>query len=473
MAYGFHNLKISGYNVHKIETCEVVAEMGTHSRLTLTAILEEESKDNALHYTGAEKEVEVYVEEDGENKICLFYGVVTQVKIIFKADVYWLELEAKSSTYLMDITKHSRSFQDITMGYHEVIKSIMQQYPHSDCIIKIPNEPIGELLVQYEETDWSFIKRIASIFNAPLFPAVEVPGIKFFVGIEDIPIKAFNIKKINARKNLDRYYRINANMHETLSETWYTFYDIKAEEIAYLMHYIEMNGHKFYIQSLNSRLEGSLLVNTYVFQMKAGLKEQQIFPMDLVGVAIRGKILVPEGDLVKVHLDIDNQQNIGTAYWFPYSTMSASNDGSGWYCMPEIGDTVRVYFPTKYTRDAVALSSVSIYETPGIGPDRMSNPDVKYLGTVHNKEMKLAPEGIRLACNGSMAVLNINEAGSISLYGNNNVHIIAQEKLDMKVKTQLEMTAIKSIELACDKGGKVLLDEVGNMIVRGTEIKID
>ncbi len=473
MAYSFQNLKISCYEINKIEACEVTAQMGEHSQLSLKAILKEETKDDPVHQTGDVQEVEVYVEEENGKKISLFHGVVTKVKVIFKAEVYWLELEAKSSTYLMDITKHCRSFQDLNMGYHEVIKSIMQDYPHSDCIIKIPNEPIGELLVQYEETDWAFIKRIASSFNAPLFPAVEVPGIRFFVGAEDIPIENFNIKRIDARKNLDSYYRIKANTMQPISETWYTFYDIQAEEIAYLMHHIEINGHKFYIQSLSSKLEDSLLVNHYAFQVKSGLKAQEIFPMELVGVAIGGKILVPEADKVKIHLDIDEKQDVGTAYWFPYSTMSASNDGSGWYCMPEVGDTVRVYFPTKYTKDAVALSSVSIYDAPSSAPDRMSNPDVKYLGTVHDKEMKLAPEGIRLACNGSVAVLNISDTGSISLYGNNSVNITAQEKLDVKVKTDLQLTAIKSIELACDKGGKVLLDEAGNMIIQGTEVKID
>lgn len=472
MAYSFQNLRISGYEVNKIEACEVIAQAGEHSQLSLKAILKQETKDNPIHETGDTQEVEVYVEEKGK-KIVLFHGIVTQVKVVFKAEVYWLELEAKSGTYLMDITKHSRSFQNLQMGYHEVIKLIMANYPHSDCIIKIPNEPIGELLVQYEETDWEFIKRIASSFNAPLFPAVEVPGIRFFVGAEDIQIENFKIQRIDARKNLDHYYRIKANIDSPVSETWYTFYDIRAEEIAYLMHHIEMNGHKFYIQALRSRLEGGLLINDYTFQVKSGLKEQEIFPMQLVGVAIEGKILVPQGDKVKVHLDIDQQQDTGTAYWFPYSTMSASNDGSGWYCMPEVGDTVRVYFPTKYTKDAVALSAVSIYEVPSSGKDRMSNPDVKYLGTVHDKEMKLAPEGIRIACNGSVAVLSIGQQGKVSLYGNKSVNVTAEEKLDIKSKLDLQLTAIKSIELACDKGGKVLLDEGGNMIIQGTEVKVD
>lgn len=52
--------------------------------------------------------------------------------------------------------------------------------------------------------------------------------------------------------------------------------------------------------------------------------------------------------------------------------MSASQDGSGWYYMSEIGDTVRVYFPTKHTKDAIALSAVSNYEAPSIIVNSMS-----------------------------------------------------------------------------------------------------
>ena len=48
---------------------------------------------------------------------------------------------------------------------------------------------------------------------------------------------------------------------------------------------------------------------------------------------------------------------IGGARWFPYATVYSSGDGTGWYCMPEIGDKIRLYFPTEKEQDAYVISA--------------------------------------------------------------------------------------------------------------------
>lgn len=82
--------------------------------------------------------------------------------------------------------------------------------------------------------------------------------------------------------------------------------------------------------------------------------------MHIIGVALNGKVLEISGTKIKIHLDIDNGGK--DVYWFPFSTLSASPDGSGWYYMPEKGDNVRIYFPSKHTRDVIAVSAVSSYD---------------------------------------------------------------------------------------------------------------
>ena len=66
-------------------------------------------------------------------------------------------------------------------------------------------------------------------------------------------------------------------------------------------------------------------------------------------------------------MDIDGPCGGKDAYWFPYATMSAALDGSGWYYMPEAGDRVRVEFPDKYAQDALVINSASVYDAPSGG----------------------------------------------------------------------------------------------------------
>ena len=84
--------------------------------------------------------------------------------------------------------------------------------------------------------------------------------------------------------------------------------------------------------------------------------------MHLTGAALEGTVLEVSGIRIRIHLKIDDGTDSEDVYWFPFSTLSASQDGSGWYYMPEPGDQVRVYFPTKHTKDAVAISAVSAYD---------------------------------------------------------------------------------------------------------------
>ncbi|WP_180361824.1 hypothetical protein [Paenibacillus sp. BGI2013] len=78
----------------------------------------------------------------------------------------------------------------------------------------------------------------------------------------------------------------------------------------------------------------------------------------LVGASISLHIMGVVRDEVKVQLDCDQEWSLATANLFPYSTMYASDDQTGWYCMPEQGDSIRLYFPNAREAGGIALSSV-------------------------------------------------------------------------------------------------------------------
>ena len=63
-------------------------------------------------------------------------------------------------------------------------------------------------------------------------------------------------------------------------------------------------------------------------------------------------------DVVQISLKADAKG--GSGKWFPFSTVYSSPDGSGWYCMPEPGDEIRLYFPTEQEKHAYVISSVHL-----------------------------------------------------------------------------------------------------------------
>ena len=75
------------------------------------------------------------------------------------------------------------------------------------------------------------------------------------------------------------------------------------------------------------------------------LIEKKKYNEHIDGISWKGEVLERIQDRVKVHLEIDDYQDPGTAWEFPYSTLYTAEGHSGFYVMPEKGDTVYINFP--------------------------------------------------------------------------------------------------------------------------------
>ena len=209
------------------------------------------------------------------------------------------------------------------------------------------------------------------------------------------------------------------------------------------------------------------MTGIYGIQPVGGLLVLKKWPMHLIGVALSGTVAGVSGDQVQVMLDIDREKGGTADWWMPYSTLSASPDGSGWYCMPEIGDRVRVYFPSKKEEEAVALSAVSGYK----GAERMNSPNARYLKTRSGQELSLVPGHLKLSCGGASS-LSIGEDGSISVSAASQVQVCAKGDVTIQAGEELVLQAGKSLKMSGTDGGTVLLEP---QIIRlqGSQVTLD
>ncbi|WP_252238059.1 hypothetical protein [Clostridium sp. VAP51] len=68
----------------------------------------------------------------------------------------------------MDLEKKSRSFQGEYLTYTEIFNTINKIH-NAQMIDYVTNsKTIDNMIVQYNETDWEFLKRLASHFNTVL-----------------------------------------------------------------------------------------------------------------------------------------------------------------------------------------------------------------------------------------------------------------------------------------------------------------
>lgn len=471
-AINYQKLRVKGYDLEYIKELKINSIVNEHAVLNFTGILKNELKDEDIYKTTENKMVEVFYDED--TKKTIFYGVVTNVEIAVNEDVYLLKVEAKSMSYLMDIKIKSRTFQDKSMAIQNIVDYIMKDYSNYNYEFNINDEPSGELLVQYEETDWEFIKRIASKYNAGLFSNMDKNNINFKFGLySKEESEKCSILQNEMYKSLDEYDYMKQNFLQDANETDYLTCNIKTYDVLNIGKCINLMGQNFYIYEGEYEIVDSILVNRYKLRVENGIRQKRNYNTKIVGTSINGKIINVKNDVVQIHFDIDDKYSgKSDVYWFRFSTISASTDGSGWYYMPEVNDAVMAYFPTKDEDECFAISAVSKYKQ-GLGEaqDRMGDPDNKYLRTPSDKEVRLTNDGVYILCNSGQGQIEFTNDGNLNISSANDINIVAEENINMNAKNDFKITAENEITIGSNKGGIYNINESGEVTQSGAQLK--
>lgn len=458
----YRQLKISTFNLTYIKSLKVTASINNHSILELIGILPEDRKDDDIH-TSYNTPIEIYTETNGEKKT-IYIGIVTEIKVKKGAEYYELHIKAQSYTYLMDIRKKSRSFQNINMNIEELITTITKPYYRSYFISNIGDEAINRLWVQSNETDWEFLKRVASYYNAGLFANNTLEGVHYSVDTPEFENKSLEINEYVAVKSIEEYECMKENDVPDLNEIDYISYKVKSYELLDLGDNIYFKNQLFYVSELIYEIKDSdsILENTYVLQSKNGQKQKRLYGDNLSGISLKGTVLEVTGNQIKVKLDIDQEQDSNEAYWFTYSTLAASADGSGWYFMPEVNDRVRVYFPTNDEEDAFAISCIQQIN---------GDPAVKYISTIYGNKVIFSGDSVTITADNNATIV-LGKGGSISISGG-SISLNASEAINIRAEDSVIISGKSNVEISCDKGGKTILDSGGNIELKGTKVKIN
>ena len=78
-------------------------------------------------------------------------------------------IRTPSATYEMDKIKNFRSFQNMGLTYREIVGKFEEKYPKLTFFTgKELDQTLKKIYIQYNETDWDFLGRMARDLNIPL-----------------------------------------------------------------------------------------------------------------------------------------------------------------------------------------------------------------------------------------------------------------------------------------------------------------
>ena len=391
--------------------------LNEHVRLSLKILMDEMKIAEAVEALGENSCIIVtQMHRQNKREQAIFKGKPLKVSMCEEAGHYYLLLECVSYAYDWDLEKKSQSFCDLDLTYKNVIEKVLKPYPKKDFQDQITNNAkIPDFLLQYEETDWTFLRRLATHFETFL---LEDPTETFGRIYFGLPKLQYGMKleqdEFIIQKDLEKYYFFNAleayYPQETI--TWH----IQTPKRLYLGEEILLNKVKTQVTSVTLETIQDELIFSYVLSRLKGVRVPYQMHPDIYGMSIPAVVKERKGNCVRVHFDIDPVYEARpNLKYFTYAIESSS-----FYCMPEEGSKVHIYFPSHDEREAIAVHAIRTATGASKYNSRAQNPDNKSFSNTTGSEMKMTPSDISFAADeGKKICITLDQSGNINLVGKN------------------------------------------------------
>ena len=443
-------------------------------------------------------------------------GVINELQINeTTAGALTVEITAISKSLLLDRIPRYRSFQDPTLTYSAIAEEINGNYGTNDGKIVNVGEDmqiVPRMTIQYNETDWEYLKRIASYTGQPVMAYSD----KVFVGFfKNMPAQTPNLKYSQFGKRIREertYFKIigtevypvatpiklktrNRESGEEVENDYYVLENkIYNEGNMLKCEYILGKQTDYFVDSIphekirgavieartihiartdesksehgrtdgsSDNLEGRTMgikpVNIYVAeeQEKNSNRSQEVKASDIAVMTVD----LTEG-LRKLGGAVQSEADkyAGKSY-FPYVT-PYSQTNTGFTPAPEPNDRVALYFPSENETHALVMGAVN-----NDGNGRFTNPDKRNFtlgpsqaargGTPANEgkpmyNFTLDSEKFIVSVGN---IISLNSSGTVGITGVKNVGITSSAaSIDINAKKNISETADQNVVITASNG---------------------
>lgn len=436
------SLELNLVNIHDLKITE---EVNQHTHLTLSGICQEECSNQQVLQVDEKKKISI----KDRNKRLIFSGLITNMQLEEKMQVCFFNLEALSVTYHMDLIKRKRVFQDLDMTFKDVLSTIIEKYPDASFIDKISeNKKIPHLFIQYEETDWEFMIRLASHFHDGIYSDPASANIQFSFGR---PLHE-EIHEINKQPE-----SIKINHLKEQETDWIT--SDKKYEIG---DTVKNQSRTCFVKSV------SLAINREEIQYNVKLihNKKKEFPYvsnhRIASTREWASIVDIKRNKLKLHFLMDDITGQNTPY---FSFEAGENNEMGYY-MSEIGTRVEIHFPDEEEGNGYVTSAMR--EDTGFQTADLPIK-VQFMRNENGNELCMNQQDVKFSTGKENSSLKMTSDGTLRLDSTGTLKLTASGNIKMGDGLRhLQIKAGKGIQLKAGRTGNnsIEFDESGNIECR-------
>ncbi|WP_313186954.1 hypothetical protein [Lacrimispora sp.] len=422
------NIKIS-----RLRHLSIRESIGTHAMAEITADIEPGSLDLSCEELNNQPLMICSVKDLKE--LLIFSGVIGKIRIEKESAYDLLYLSAYSLSWLMDLERKNRSFQDCNESVLGLIQKIVRENSFN-LLCSAEDKAVTNPFIQYEETDWEFLLRLSTHVHAPFIAACDYKGRGIYLGFQEnrVPLE---LSVTGERWCMDSECKKSINWRTREA----AYYEVDTVQILHLGQCVSYRDEILWPYHVRLNLQNGHFRCT----CKLAGKNHNMFPTiynpHIKGISLAGTVLERKEEAIRIHLDIDEEQDAGMAYLYPWFP----ENGNMAYCMPETGSRVRLLIPGEDERKAVGIHCV---RQNGQVCEEMQNPDNRWFTTVSEKKMALKPSDIELSADGGQSGISIQDGIGDIIRSGGEVLIQAKGKVAMhgariELRAPTEITAIK------------------------------
>ena len=392
----------------------------------------------------------------GNTAGALFSGYPEKVEIKEERGYRIADIQAVSGTILLDQKKSNRVFQKKVQTYMGIASAVTADTDHSACILPGSDMRTGGTLIQYQETDWRFLKRMASQLGLPLVPDTSYYYPRFYLGLPEGEKRELG-EIISCDLCFDgRYYAVSGKC--LVDREDFICYDVVTRTSLSLGDRVTYEGRELLVSRKKTELAGGEVIFTYRLAGNSYTWVPWEDNPDYTGMSFVGSIVGTQGEQVEVAFDIDKTAAGGNRYGFAPAT------GNLMYCMPQKGTKTALYIGNGDEAQGIATGCI---RTNGSTCEGTGSPEKKSFRSEHGKGMDLYPQ--RMEFNGGKTgKITFEDETGTTIESNGGLVLMAKEGIRLESMTGIAMQGMSDIMALYAEGASSLcvnssVDMLGKM----------
>ncbi len=436
--FSIADLVISGIAYKKVIAYEEEQRVGNHAICKISLEMDEGFKNPAGYYN-----VPISVRlVSGDDTVQLFYGIIIRIRKVAEKDYPEFQFEAYSRSFLLDRKRENATYQQTTKLISQLIKQVAGG--DANIFFGVTDRPVGSWIYRNQETSWQLIKRLASLCKACVMTNTNTFQPVISIGRTG--------KMFSGTVSLIETYRIDG------VEYCRTYMPIE------LGTGMAGGGFVSYVKTFS---KGGEIITDYVVSGEEGFKSPILYNPGTECTMLKGKVTAVDKEKIQVYFEgIDSEQDAGSDTWYEYATPFATGGGSygsGFYCMPEEGDEVRVFIPSADESKAFAFGTVSTAQLPDPQKAQWKMPE--------GQELLFTDKGIRIACGDHHVYIDLLSGEGIKIWTNKSIIVDCQGGINIKADDSVIAYGQHMLQLSASETKIILEDK--NIIYNSANVQLN